>query len=151
MQTGKIILIVSVAFVFGVLFPCVPALSGSGEAIPVDPSSTDVQPPEAWGVIVADFSSQAAAVVTVRVKRVVNCAVETDVRTIVGPCTPATTSDPGDCYDQASDFLYLCLPGLNLFNGAIPNPVITKIKNPTPDGSVLSFDAQIMNYTGKID
>lgn len=143
MQSGKRNLKVSIMALLGVLVFSALVFAGSGEPV-ADKGA--VAPPEAWGVIVADFSEPAAAVVTIRVKRVVDCAVQTDVRTIFGTCTPGT-----DCYDQASDFLYLCLPGLNLFNGAIPNPVITKIKNPTPDGNVLSFDAQIMNYTGPLD
>jgi len=105
------------------------------------PTSGTIVGPELWGVMVIDCST--AGILSLRVKKVVNCDVQTqafmDLQYPLG--CPADETTP----------LYRKL-GVTLFdinpNPAVMDPIITKVKNfkPEPGGSVYSFDVQIKFY-----
>jgi hypothetical protein len=98
-----------------------PSPPGSGEKI-VGPTM--------WAVGICDDN---ASLVTLRVKKIEDCNVDTDPQS-------ATLS----CPTSASNVLYYRL-GLESVFGRCPayEPIITKVKNFKVDGSLVSFDAQI--------
>jgi len=99
-----------------------------------DPRTTGtIEGPELWGVAVIDCSIKNVA--TLRVKRIVDCNVETQA--VVQDWTSG-------CPTDASTPLYWQLTGVSLF-GLTGTPIITKVKNFKMEsgGVIYSFDAQI--------
>ena len=145
METRKLFLIFSLIAVLVAAIPCGSALAGSGEP-PEYPTGGNIIPPEAWAVVVVNIGANNFYTVTVRAKRTVDCNVQTDT------VFYAPESSCGEiCPVSEAEFLNLAFMGVGLFDGAIPNPIITKIKNfvglpPGATVGTISFDAQLMNY-----
>jgi len=107
---------------------------------PEPPTGATIQGPEIWGEVIVYCSPSVPDVATVRVKRVVDCNVESQ-----------SLIDPNwqfGCSDDPNSPLKWSLPaGTQFFN--IPGtPFINKVKNYTKniqgDGAIYSFDAQFM-------
>ena len=109
------------------------------------------QGPELWGVVVVDC--QSPYFLTIRVKRIVNCEVQT--QTMVFPQSVGCPN-PNDTIPDDEEPLNRMFGSYKdkLFN-ITGTPIITKVKNykretytytiPAPgSGDVVSFDAQIM-------
>lgn len=99
------------------------------------PASPIITGPEYWGVLVINCLNNT---VTLRVKRVVDCEVETQALTLIWPSAvcPLTESAIINNWFAASIF------------GQTGNPIITKVKNfkPDPDPAspnIFSADVQI--------
>ena len=97
--------------------------------------------PEMWGVVIIDTTSNAA---TMRVKKIEDCAVDTD------PQKAALSSAPG----SEADVLFIRLQASSVF-GLPCTPIITQVKNWKDDtlDNLISFDCQIKfvvpeTYTG---
>ncbi len=128
MQTRKIFFIFSLVIIFLTAVPGGMALAGSGEP-PTYPSGGVISTPEAWAVVIVnikDLGGDKFYTVTLRAKRVVDCVVQTD--TLFYAYQDGCAA-PIPCPVEQADFLNLGFTGVNLFGGAIPNPIITKIKN----------------------
>ena len=97
------------------------------------PTTGTIGGPELWGVVVIDCSARNVA--TLRVKRIVDCNVETQA---------VVQNWNYGCPTDASVPLYWQLTGVSLF-GLAGTPIITKVKNFKMEagGGVYSFDAQI--------
>ena len=123
--------ITSVLAVLALTLLMVPAFVLAAEP---PPTTGTIEGPEVWGVVVINCDTGAA---TLRVKRVVDCNVETEVEFRTGvDCTALT-----ETY-----VLYQALPGGSLF-GDPREPILTKVKNFKKEADAVSFDAQIKFYT----
>ena len=129
MRLNKMLLIVALTAVFILAAKAGPVWAGAEDP----PPTGTIGGPELWGVVVIDCSEENVA--TLRVKRIVDCNVETQavVQTWTSGC-PADASIP----------LYWQLSGVTLF-GLPGTPIITKVKNFKMEsgGAIYSFDAQI--------
>jgi len=108
------------------------------QAFESPPPGAKIEGPELWGVVVLNATAKYA---TIRVKRVVDCDVETqafieDLSALTFP-DPVTEGDLLNATFSTSGGLF-GIPG---------KPVITKVKNfkrePVPFNHIYSFDAQI--------
>jgi hypothetical protein len=109
------------------------ALAGGG---PLPPEATTFHGPEIWGSVVVYCGAPTGPdFVVVRVKRVVDCNVETQA--VVDP--KWTFGCPAD---DPSVPLNWSLPLGTKFFGLPGTPYITKVQNWKKDGSAFSFDAQ---------
>lgn len=100
------------------------------EGIPPDTGEKLVGP-EMWGVVIIETTTKAA---TLRVKKIEDCAVDTDPQKATLSSTPAS----------AADALYVRLGSGTVF-GLPCIPIITQVKNykdDTVDG-LITFDCQI--------
>ena len=129
MNFKKTHMIVALAAVFFAISLGSQAYAGGG----VDPPAwcTSIQGPELWGVVVLDCTK---AVATLRVKRIVDCNVDTfsGVDDAFGADCPATATDPINWAFQGQSF----------FPDISGSAIITKTKNFKIDGNSISFDAQ---------
>lgn len=100
------------------------------------PTTGTIVGPELWGTMTLDCS--ALNVVALRVKRVVDCNVETQAFVV-----PNTWGCPSDETTPLNRKLGVTLFGINP-NPAVMDPIITKVKNFQKEtGDVYSFDVQI--------
>jgi hypothetical protein len=129
MSYKKMLLIVGLAAIFLTMSLGSQAYAGGG----IDPPAwcTTIQGPELWGVVIMDNASGAS---TLRVKRIVDCNVETFAS--VDPTWPA------DFPDDAGDPIHWAFQGVSFFSDISGSAIITKVKNFQTDGTVISFDAQ---------
>lgn len=101
---------------------------------PGPPTNGTIQGPELWGVVVIACNDSSGINATARVKRIVDCEVQTQ----------AITGSVGACPSDESAALYYQFTDVKneLFN--LPGtPIITKIKNYQNIAGIVSFDAQI--------
>lgn len=100
------------------------------------PATGEIVGPELWGVVVIDCSAE--NVVALRVKRVVDCEVQTQAVVQSWTGCPADETDP--LYETFDVTLFDINP-----NPAVKKPIITKVKNFKSEsgGAVYSFDVQI--------
>jgi hypothetical protein len=137
MNLKKMLLIVGWVAVVALTSPISPVTAGGG---PEPPTGATIQGPEIWGEVIVYCSPSVPDVATVRVKRVVDCNVES--QSIIDP------NWQYGCSDDPNSPLKWSLPtGTKLFN--LPGtPFINKVKNYTKnvqgDGAIYSFDAQFM-------
>jgi hypothetical protein len=134
MKTRKILMVVGLLG-FGVFVALgSQAWAGGG---PLPPDATVFHGPEIWGVVVGNCTTTSQMYVVIRVKRVVDCDVETDVK--VDPAL--NFGCPADNPDAP---LGWSLPvGTTFFTPALPGtPYITKVQNWKKVGNIFSFDAQ---------
>ena len=138
MHNKKVLFISGLIVTLALLVVSGPVWAGGNE----DPPATGtIVGPELWGVMVIDCGQN---VLTLRVKRIVDCNVETqaldDVNYLLG------------CPDDATTPLWRQL-GVTLFdinpNPAVMDPIITKVKNfkKEPGLDLYSFDVQIKFWT----
>lgn len=129
MSYKKTLLIVGLAIIFISLSLGTPAYAGGG----IDPPAgcNQILGPEIWGVVVMDCTKN---VYTLRVKRIVDCNVETF----------SSVDDQSDynCPVTGTDPINTAFPGQSFFSGIAGYPIITKTKNLKTDGTSVSFDAQ---------
>ena len=136
MNHKKILLMAGLIAMFALLVPAGQVLAGGDPPISADLGAGSIQGPELWGVIVMDCSTTGSAPVTLRVKRIVDCNVE----------TAATVGFFFNCPNVASDIpANALLTGISLFDIS-GTPVITKVKNFNRQGDACSFDVQIKFY-----
>jgi len=136
MKIKNLFILAGLTLMLTVLLPAAPLWAGANEDPPTD---CTVQGPEVWGVWVIDCTKSLA---TLRVKRVVDCNVETQAFTVA----PWTL---GSCPTDPSEVLWRKL-GITLFD-INPNPatldsIVTKVKNFKPDDNdvnLVSMDVQI--------
>jgi len=129
MNFTKTLMIVALAAVFFAISLGSQAYAGGG----IDPPAgcNQILGPEIWGVVVMDCTKQAF---TLRVKRIVDCNVETFSSVDV-------TSD-FNCPASETDPINTAFPGQSFFTGIAGYAIITKAKNLQVDGTSVSFDAQ---------
>jgi len=128
MKMREILIIAGFVAAFSVLVP-----TGFVWGADPPPSTGTIQGPELWGVVVIDCSSGGSATGTLRVKRVVDCTVQTQAELATGLTCPASASDP----------LWYQFTGITLF-GLTGTPIVTKVKNFNLVPNVIcSFDVQI--------
>ena len=136
MKIKNLFILAGLTLMLTVLLPAAPLWAGANEDPPTD---CTVQGPELWGVWIIDCTKSLA---TLRVKRVVDCDVQTQAITV----TPWTL---GSCPADPSEVLWRKL-GITLF-GINPNPatldsIVTKVKNFKQDDNdvnLVSMDVQI--------
>ena len=123
------------------LLPAAHALAGGAE----DPPTTGtIEGPELWGEMVLDCSN--FNVITIRVKRIVDCNVQTQAIVI-----PWSLGCPADENEPLYQKLSIVLFDINQYTDPPANtqvdktPIITKVKNykKEPGQDVYSWDAQI--------
>ena len=113
------------------------ALAGAGPEPP--PPEAILTGPQVWGVVVMTCGPGAAGddYIAIRVKRVVDCNVQTqglmDLASSLG-CPQTATGELGAVGHS--------LPEGTTFWDIVGTPYITKVKNFIIDGDVVSFDAQ---------
>jgi hypothetical protein len=129
MNFKKTNMIVALAAVFFAISLGSLAYAGGG----LDPPAwcTTIQGPELWGVVVLDCTK---AVATLRVKRIVDCNVET--------FSGVDNAFAADCPDDATDPINWAFSGQSFFPDISGSAIITKTKNFKIDGTSISFDAQ---------
>jgi hypothetical protein len=135
MKTRKILVVVALLGISLFVASGSQALAGGG---PLPPTATVFHGPEIWGsVVVYCGTPPNPTFVVVRVKRVVDCNVETEV--VVDPAW--TFGCPAD---DPSVPLNWSLPAGTKFFGLPGTPYITKVQNWKNHGSgtLFSFDAQ---------
>jgi hypothetical protein len=131
MKTRKMFRIVGL-FLIAVLFAFGSQAWAGG---PLPPEATVFHGPEIWGSVVIYCGT--STLVVVRVKRVVDCNVET--QTLVDPAFSfgCPSDDPnaplGWSMPVGPAYKFFGLPG---------TPYITKVQNWKKDGNIFSFDAQ---------
>ena len=135
MKLRKILFVVGLMAIFAMLTPGLQVWAGG----PEPPAGSTIHGPEVWGVVVLNCN---AGPVTLRVKRIVNCVVETQA---------IIQSDwIYGCSDDPTAPLDLALEGITFFPGSLPEitgtPFITKVKNYKREGDIISFDAQFKFY-----
>jgi hypothetical protein len=97
------------------------------------PESPVIEGPEYWGVVVIDCNKNTA---TLRVKRVVDCEIQTQALIEDYGAYPICASEL-----TSTDLLHQWVHGI-LFE-ELGKPIITKVKNFKKDGGVYSADVQI--------
>jgi len=127
MKTMRVILMMSLLAIF--LLPVAQVLAG-GEP---PPTTGTIQGPELWGVFVFDCNT---STMNVRIKRVVNCQVETQALVVSSQNCPTDETQP------LWETLEIQLFDINQ-DPATLTPIITKVKNFKTEVNVVSFDAQI--------
>ena len=131
MKFKKIVFVVGLMAVFAMMTPGLQVWAGGGPE-PPGPGAT-IHGPEIWGVVVFDCNRQ---LVILRLKRVVNCVVETE---------SYVEAWSFGCPDDAEDALgFGPEPGSISFFGLPGTPYVTKVKNFKTEGTLRSFDAQFM-------
>ncbi len=131
MKLRKTVLVVGLMAVFSLLTSVSLTLAGVG---PEPPANAIIQEGELWGVVVVYCSASTPDFVVVRVKRVVNCNVET--QTLVDPDWQF------GCSTDPTAPLKWSLPAGTTFFDITGTPYIAKVKNYKQDGDAYSFDAQ---------
>jgi hypothetical protein len=141
MDLKKMLLIAGWVVVFIVISPVSHVTAGVG---PEPPDTATITGPEIWGEVVMYCSEGAAVpdVVTIRVKRVNDCVVETQA--LIEP------NWGFGCSDDPNAPLKWSLPQGTTFWDILGTPFISRVKNykkeataPGPAGSkIYSFDAQ---------
>ena len=108
------------------------------------PATGSIGGPELWGEMIIECS--AANIATLRVKRIVDCNVETQAILDLG----YTLGCPADASTPLNRKLGVTLFDINP-DPAVKDPIITKVKNfkqePAPNNSIYSFDVQIKFWT----
>jgi hypothetical protein len=128
MNIKNMFIAVTVASLLMISIPAGKVWAGSEGS---QPPAGGISGPELWGTVVVDCAAKWA---TLRVKRVVDCNVDTAAVSISWLTCPSTEKSP----------MYLVLTGVDLTSMGIPGtPVITKVKNFSAQGNVYSFDVQI--------
>jgi hypothetical protein len=127
------ILIVAVLFTICALLGSGSQIWAGGGGIEPPPPGATLHGPEIWGTVVL-YCSGAQNFAVVRVKRVVDCNVQTQA--VAEPnwslgCSDDQTAPLGQSLPVGTKFF--ALPG---------TPYITKVKNWKKDGNAYSFDAQ---------
>jgi hypothetical protein len=116
------------------------ALAGFGsfaQAGNPPPASPDIVGPEYWGVVVVNCSNNTA---TLRVKRVVDCNVETQGLTMTWPTSVCPLTENSLMYNWFDAVIF----------GQTGKPIITKVKNFKLDSNatdVYSADVQVQFCT----
>ena len=138
MHNKKVLFISGLIVTLALLVVSGPVWAGGNEE---PPATGTIVGPELWGVMVIDCGQN---VLTLRVKRIVDCNVETqaldDANYQLG------------CPDDATTPLWRQL-GVTLFdinpNPAVMDPIITKVKNFKQESNqnLYSFDVQIKFWT----
>lgn len=128
MNIIKVLLIAGFLAMLTMVMPAAQVWAG----VEPPPTTGTIQGPELWGVIVIDCTANFA---TLRVKRIVDCNVETQAVTMLWGTT---------CPQDETDPLWWKLEGIILFDYT-GIPIITKVKNfkNEPGTEIYSFDAQI--------
>lgn len=129
MNFKKAPMIVGLAAVFFAMSIGSLAYAGGG----IDPPAwcTSIQGPELWGVVVLDCGKGVAAL---RVKRIVDCNVET--------FSSVDDNYQGNCPASEGDPINTAFQGQSFFPDITGSAIITKTKNFKIDGTSISFDAQ---------
>jgi len=134
MKIKNLFLLAGLTLMLTALLPAAPLWAGANEDPPTD---CTIQGPELWGVWVIDCTKSLS---TLRVKRVVDCNVQTEAITTA----PWTLGCPAD--ESAVMWRKLGVP---LF-GINPDPanldtIVTKVNNFNPQngGQLVSMDVQI--------
>lgn len=135
MKLRKIVLVVGLMAIFAMLTPGLLVWAGGG---PEPPANAIIQDTELWGVVVVYCSPAGNDLAIVRVKRIVNCNIETQA---------LVDSDwQFGCSDDPDAPLGWSLPAGTTFFDITGTPFIAKVKNykkdVQPDGDIYSFDAQ---------
>jgi hypothetical protein len=134
-------MLLGLAMLIIVLLAAAPqALAGAG---PEPPAGSIIGPTEVWGEVVLFCGPAPPYSATVRVKRVVDCNVETQA--LVDP------NWAFGCSDDPNAPLKWALPTSVTFFDITGTPFVSKVKNwkkiVQPNGSVYSFDAQFKFFT----
>jgi hypothetical protein len=129
MKVKNTLMIVGLAAVFFTM--CLGSQAHAGAGIDPPAWCTTIQGPELWGVVVVDCT---AGVATLRVKRIVDCNVET--------FSSVDDNYQGNCPAAAGDPVNTAFQGQSLFPDISGSAIITKTKNFQIDGTSISFDAQ---------
>ena len=129
MNFKKTLMIIGLAAVFFAMSLGSQAYAGGG----VDPPAwcTTIQGPELWGVVVVDCTKSVAAL---RVKRIVDCNVET--------FSNVDDNYQGTCPANGDGPINTAFQGQSFFSDISGSAIITKTKNFQIDGTSISFDAQ---------
>lgn len=113
------------------------AIGNHGQAFEPGPGTT-IQGPELWGVVVLNATAKYA---TIRVKRVVDCDIQTQA--FIEDLSAITFTDP----ITEGDLLNATFSTSGGLFGIPGKPIITKVKNlkreDATDNHIYSFDAQI--------
>ena len=132
MKLRKIVFVVGLMAIFAMLTSGSLVWAGGGPEPP--PPGASIHGPEIWGAVVFDCTRE---LVILRLKRVVNCVVETEA--YVEPwsfgCPADATAALGFGPDPGAGISFFGLPG---------TPYVTKVKNFKTEGTLRSFDAQFM-------
>lgn len=134
MRIKKVYLIAGLITMVLFLISTGPLLAGGGFEPP--PGATILEP-EIWGTVVF-YCSGGTKLVTVRVKRVVNCNVETEA--LVDPLWVL------DCPANAAALEGQSLTTGTTFFGLPGTAFINKVKNFNDQGTTISCDAQFKFY-----
>lgn len=137
MKTRTLIIFVLAGLLVAVFTPHQDVFAGGAEGFGYAADGGTIGDKEVWGVVVLNCAGN-AAYGTLRVKSVENCVVAKDAE--------AFTFTLGCPADEAG-FVNLVFFDANLFSGEIVHAVITKVKNFDQNGDIISFDAQIKDYT----
>ena len=129
MNIKKTLMIIGLAAVFFAMSLGSQAYAGGG----IDPPTgcNQILGPEIWGVVVMDCTKN---VYTLRVKRIVDCNVET--------FSSVDDTSEYNCPVTGTDPINTAFPGQSFFSDIAGYPIITKTKNLKTDGTSVSFDAQ---------
>jgi len=131
MKLKKTVLVVGLMVLFSLLAAAPQVLAAGG---PEPPANAIIQDGELWGIVVVYCSAGSQDFAVVRVKRVVNCNVET--QTLVDPAWVF------GCSNDPTAPLNWDLPAGTTFFDITGTPFIAKVKNFKQDGDAYSFDAQ---------
>ena len=130
MKLGRILMVFGFLASIALAVPCAQSLAGNPP-----PANAIIEGPEYWGVVVINCTNNTG---TLRVKRVVDCDVETQAVSMVfgtAVCDGVTESSLMYQWFDASIF------------GETDKPIITKVKNFKEDTDVKSADVQIQFCT----
>ncbi|MCK4825913.1 hypothetical protein KA005_59745 [bacterium] len=131
MKLRKIVFVVGLMAIFTVLTSGSLIWAGGGPEPP--PPGATIHGPEIWGVVVLDCTNQ---LVIVRVKRVVDCVVETEAY---------VEEWSFGCPDNAAAALgFGPVEGSMTFFNLPGTPYVTKVKNFKTEAGLCYFDAQFM-------
>jgi len=134
MRNKKMGFISGLVLILALLFVAGPVWAGGNE----DPPATGtIVGPELWGVMVYHCGENA---LILRVKRVVDCNVETQALTDLSYSQGCPSSETSALYRKLGVTLFDINPDPNVMN-----PIITKVKNfqKEPGQDLYSFDVQI--------
>jgi hypothetical protein len=135
MKLRKTVLVVGLMVLFCLLTAAPQVFAAGG---PEPPANAIIQNGELWGAVVVYCSPGTQDFAVVRVKRVVNCNVET--QTLVDPAWSF------GCSDDPTAPVHWDLPAGTTFFDITGTPFIAKVKNYHKNvqtgGDVYSFDAQ---------